>query len=169
MCILKWLNKRTPPTLLSNDTFKDIAYIQVLEYAAKQARGVGYNKNGEERCIGFKLENIQVDLKEIKLDWLQEILPEICTIRLNNKEIIGRPSQENDKWSEYTFVIKSDEYIKFITLESSVNANKSLIATNSSLKVAIISLWIAIITLFATITIDFFEVNYKDLMFCLVP
>jgi len=165
MCILNWSNKRNNSTLSSNDAYKKIAYIQVLEYAAEQARGVGYQGN-KKGYIGFKLCDIERNLAKEKIDssWLKEILPDICTIRFKNKEI-GRPaSQEYNRWEEYTFVIKSDEYIKFITLESSDNANKSLVATISSLRVAINSLWIAIITLIVTIAVDFFDLKYKSLM-----
>jgi hypothetical protein len=45
MCVLNLFKRRINQPLSSNDAYKKIAYIQVLEYAAKEARGASLRKH----------------------------------------------------------------------------------------------------------------------------
>lgn len=128
-------------SLAKESDFDQIAYIKLLSFAAKKAKGVGYISNEE---IGFNLADIRKDneFKSIREEWLKEILPDICTIRENNREIETDKLADHahTKWEEYRFVIKSEEFIKYINLENAARAQRTWRIATMAIVLSAISL-----------------------------
>ncbi|WP_456417587.1 hypothetical protein [Thiolapillus sp.] len=144
---------------LKRQDLKEVAYIRILQYAANKA--IGYKISNAPNNAGFTYEDIISDesIKEIDEKWLQFKLCDICNVYKSDTMLsdgdlysaIGSFGSDNS----YTFVIKSDEFMKFVSLvdheKTASNlkvANNTLYATVAASIVALIALVISIFSVY---------------------
>lgn len=125
---------------IKNEQLKKIAYIRVLEYAARNAEGLGLGHT--DTTFGFTFAQACADLHVnrghdtghpgINEDWLREILPDICTARdaqgLELSNLEGRDIRDDTR-----FVIHSEEFIKFVNLLELEQTREVLVASQAIL------------------------------------
>jgi hypothetical protein len=99
----------------SNPLIK-IPYVRVLQFAAANAANTGVKVDAPSVVkVGFTLDELLKDETMEKIDgsWLKELLPTICTFRQDQSQVAASEIM----WEKHpTFVIKSDEFIKFANL-----------------------------------------------------
>lgn len=148
--------------LAHDKDYREIAYIQVLSYAAFRAKTVGYKKTDCDylKTLGFTISDLRCHLSksikgkqqaEIRRDWLISCLFSICNIyrdgiKIKKTNILRQEfvTREDASLNNWRFVIKADEYIRFIEINS-------LYKNQKQIDKALISIVVAIIVGFATI------------------
>lgn len=155
--------------LAHDEDYREIAYIQILSYAAFRAKTVGYEKAGCDylKTFGFTVSELMCYLSKnikgkqqskIRRDWLISCLFSICNIYIDGikisktdnlrQEFISLKDANSNNWR---FVIKADEYMRFIEINSLYKSQKQISYAMNGIIVAIILGFVSIV---ATIVVS---------------